>query len=118
MIVHKLIYRYEDGKYIGMVYACNWSFYPIIRKCSYRWKDVTCKNCLRLRKNPQFKGWTNKPKLHEKLKREESGKMKSEKECIDGLEHDIVNCPNCGCRFCTSCDLTDEQESKVSGGKG
>ena len=47
MIIHKIYYRYEEGEYKGMVYACNWACGVTPKKWSYYWKDVTCKNCLK-----------------------------------------------------------------------
>lgn len=32
-------------------------------------------------------------------------------KCEDGLEHEVVDCPNCFCQFCTSCGESDMKES-------
>ncbi len=38
-------------------------------------------------------------------------------ECTDGLEHDIIECPNCNCNFCTECDESDVLSEETEGGK-
>jgi len=33
-----------------------------------------------------------------------------DKNCEDGEEHEIVDCPNCSCQFCSSCGKNDMEE--------
>ena len=48
-IIHKLI-RKKWGGYTGINYLCNQAVGITPSKCSYRWKEVNCKNCLRVKK--------------------------------------------------------------------
>ena len=57
-IIHKLIkkYRHYDN-YNDCKYLCNEAVESDRMKMSYRWKDVTCKNCLRLKPSKNKKKW-------------------------------------------------------------
>ena len=50
MITHKGFYKNNDGRYSGLRYLCNQAVTISLRKWSYHWKYVTCKNCLKQKK--------------------------------------------------------------------
>lgn len=35
-------------------------------------------------------------------------------KCDDGEEHDMIECPNCNCEFCQSCDGFVEERNEVT----
>lgn len=55
MIVHKI--SEKMNKEMGIrVYLCNQAVRPkCIRKYTFRWKDVTCKNCLKQKPEDKLK---------------------------------------------------------------
>lgn len=36
-----------------------------------------------------------------------------DEKCIDGLEHDIQECPNCNFQFCDNCGEVERELNKV-----
>ena len=53
LIVHKISEKVNRDRGIR-VYLCNQAVRPkYLRKYSFRWKDVTCKNCLKIKKKKE-----------------------------------------------------------------
>ena len=46
--IHK---RVERNVIVGETMKCGLTYFDVSPNCSFRWKDVTCKNCLKLKKD-------------------------------------------------------------------